>query len=79
MKKKKYDVLNALKGRIREEGYTYRTLSKETNISVDALSNKLNGYSLLDTKEIYLLVKTLKINPNEIIKYFFPQMLRNVS
>lgn len=75
MKKKKYDILNALKGRIREEGYTYRSLSEKAGISLDALNNKINGYSLLDTKDISILVEILNIDPKDIIKYFFPKLL----
>ena len=79
MKKKSYEVLNALKGKIREENEHYRSLSLKIGISVNALNNKLNGYSVFDTKEVSILVETLNINPNDIIKYFFPQMLRNVA
>ena len=77
MKKRNYDILNALKGKIREENKNYRSLSKETGISVNALNNKLNGYSVFDMREISIIVEKLNIEPDEIIKYFFPQMLRN--
>ena len=79
MKKKKYEVLNALKGKIREENEHYRSLSLKTRMSVNALNNKLNGYSVFDTKEVSTLIEHLNINPNDIIKYFFPQVLRNVA
>lgn len=79
MKKRNYEVLNALKGRIREENKNYRSLSKETGISVNALNNKLNGYSVFDMREVSIMVEKLNIQPNEIIKYFFPQILRNVT
>ena len=79
MKKRKYEVLNALKGRIREENKNYRSLSKETGISVNALNNKLNGYSVFDMKEVSIVIDKLNIQPNEIIKYFFPQILRNAT
>lgn len=75
--KRKYEVLNSLKGKIREENENYRSLSKKTGISVNALNNKLNGYSVFDMREVSIIVEMLNINPNEIIKYFFPQMLRN--
>ncbi|MDU4480267.1 DUF739 family protein [Clostridium sp.] len=77
MKKRNYEILNALKGKIREENKNYRSLSKETGISVNALNNKLNGYSVFDMREISIIVEKLNIEPDEIIKYFFPQMLRN--
>lgn len=79
MKKKNYEVLNALKGKIKEEQKNYRSLSKETGISVNALNNKLNGYSVFDMKEVSIVVEKLNIQPNEIIRYFFPQMLRNAT
>lgn len=77
--KRKYEVLNSLKGKIREENENYRSLSKKTGISVNALNNKLNGYSVFDMREVSIIVEMLNINPNEIIKYFFPQMLRNAT
>lgn len=79
MKKRNYEVLNALKGKIREENKNYRSLSKETGISVNALNNKLNGYSVFDMREVSIVVEKLNIQPNDIIKYFFPQMLRNAT
>lgn len=79
MKKRNYEVLNALKGKIREENENYRSLSKETGISVNALNNKLNGYSVFDMREVSIMVEKLNIQPNDIIKYFFPQMLRNAT
>ena len=77
--KRKYEVLNTLKGKIREENENYRSLSKKTGISVNALNNKLNGYSVFDMREVSIIVDKLNIKPNEIIKYFFPQMLRNAT
>lgn len=78
MKTRKYVELVKLKGLMREKKMSYRKLSKETKISVDALNNKINGYSLLNTEEIDKIVSVLEISPDNIIKYFFPQMLRNV-
>jgi lambda repressor-like predicted transcriptional regulator len=77
--KRKYEVLNTLKGKIREENENYRSLSKKTGISVNALNNKLNGYSVFDMREVSIIVDKLNIKPNEIIKYFFSQMLRNAT
>lgn len=77
MKNRNYEVLNALKGKIREENKNYRSLSRETGISVNALNNKLNGYSVFDMREVSIMVEKLNIQPNDIIKYFFPQILRN--
>lgn len=79
MKTKNYVVLNSLKGRIREKNENYRSLSKKTGISVNALNNKLNGYSVFDTQEVFAIVECLDIQPNDIIKYFFPQILQNAT
>lgn len=78
-KTKRYEELNELKGKMRSEGYTYRKLSEETGISVDAINNKLNGYSILDVDDVELIAKALNIKADEIILYFFPKMLRNVA
>lgn len=77
MKNRKYTVLNSLKIKIREEEENYRSLSRKTGISVNALNNKLNGYSTFNIDEVYKLVECLNINPKDIIVYFFPQVLRN--
>lgn len=61
MKKRNYEILNALKGKIREENKNYRSLSKETGISVNSLNNKLNGYSVFDMREISIIVEKLNI------------------
>ena len=79
MKTRRYFELVKLKGLMGEKKISYRKLSKETKISVDALNNKINGYSLLNAEEIYKIVDVLEISPDNIITYFFPQMLRNVS
>lgn len=79
MKVKKYSELRALKGKMREENKTYRLLSQETGMSVDAINNKLNGYSPIDSDDVELFVKALNIEPSNIILYFFPQMLRNAT
>lgn len=79
MKKRNYEVLNALKGKIKEENENYRSLSEKTGISLNALNNKLNGYSVFNMQEVSVIVEKLNIEPNDIIKYFFPQLLRNVT
>lgn len=76
---KRYEELKALKGKMRSEGFTYRKLSEETGISVDAINNKLNGYSVMDADDVELMAKALNIPANEILLYFFPQMLRNAA
>ena len=78
-KVKRYEELKALKGKMRSEGFTYRKLSEETGISVDAINNKLNGYSVMDADDVELMVKALNIPANEILLYFFPRTLRNAA
>jgi len=77
MKKRKYPELTALKGKLREEKKTYRELSKEVNISLNALNDKLNGYSVLNIDEVNQIVEALGIEKEEMLRYFFPHMLRN--
>lgn len=79
MKKKKYFELLSLKGLLCEKKFSYRKLAGEIGMSVDALNNKINGYSIFDTEEVHKIVNTLEIDPNDIVKYFFPSMLRNVT
>lgn len=79
MKNRKYEILNSLKGKIKEECLSYREVSTKSGISLTAFNNKINGYSVFDTDEVSALVEILNIEPNDIIKYFFPQILRNVA
>ena len=79
MKMQKYPELNALKGRIREKKKTYQLLSKKMGLSKNTLNDKINGYSVFNTDEVSFLVRELEISDNEILRYFFPHMLRNVT
>lgn len=79
MKCKKYEELNALKGLITEKKYTYRKLSQKANISLNAFNSKINGYTVFNTDELSRIVAILEITPNDILKYFFPSMLRNAT
>lgn len=76
-KKRKYPVLLAIKGKIREEGTTYKKVAKEMGIETTTLNNKINGYTEFTTSEIHRLVDILNIPEDMIIKYFFPEMFRN--
>lgn len=78
MKPRRYPELTALKGLMREKAFTYRGLAREIEVSVNALNNKINGYSSLNTEEIIKLIDILAINPEEINRYFFPGLLRKV-
>lgn len=74
----KYIELNALKGLLREKKITYRELSKKTGISLNALFCKINGKSLFNTDEIIKVCNATGIEGDDVVKYFFPRMLRNV-
>lgn len=78
LKKPRYPVLVELKGKIREKGMTYRSLAPKIGMSYNTLSDKLNGHYAFDIEEINRIVVELDIKPNEIVRYFFPHMLRNV-
>lgn len=66
----KYPELNVLKGKIREKGETYRSMSEKTGIPLNTFSNKLNGYSLFDITEVISICSVLDIPPEQI-PYFF--------
>jgi hypothetical protein len=62
---------SALRGRIREKGYTQQSLAEATNISMTQLSAKLNGRFPFKQTDIQVLSRTLDIQPAEIGRYFF--------
>ena len=74
---KRYEELNALKGKLREEGISYRALSADVKISLNALNAKLNGDSVFNTDEVERVAKRANISPEDFIRYFFPRLLRN--
>lgn len=69
-KDKKYPTLNKIKGRITERGESYRSVSQKTGISLNSLSNKINGYSLFDLNEAANICAVLDIPQNEIANFF---------
>lgn len=78
MKKSRYPVLVELKGRIREKGMTYRSLAPKIGMSYNTLCDKLNGHLAFDTDEINRIVAELNIKPNEIVRYFFPNIMEKL-
>lgn len=72
--KKSAVELNELKGRIRAEGYTLRTLAPELSTTAATLSQKNNGISDYTATEIALLCDILNIPAEKIGIYFFPHM-----
>ncbi|WP_245570834.1 DUF739 family protein [Anaerovorax odorimutans] len=79
MKMRLYPELKALKGKIREEGESYRSLSIKIPMGSNTLSDKINGFALFNSDEIYRVSELLNIQPEEIIRYFFPSMIRNAT
>lgn len=71
-----HNELNELKGKIRAEGYSYRTLSPLVQMAPATLCLKTNGKADFTATEICRLCETLNIEASEISKIFFPQMFR---
>lgn len=69
-KEKRYPTLYKIKGRVKEKGETYRTLSEKADINLNTLSDKINGYSLFDIEEVGRICVVLAI-PGEQIANFF--------
>ena len=70
MKKQKHPELNRLKGRIREKGESYRSMSDKTGIALNNFSDKLNGYSIFNIAQVLDVCRILDIAPKDI-PYFF--------
>lgn len=77
MVKNKYPELLKLKGKIVAEGYDIKGIAKEMGLSYNAFRNKLRGVTSFTLDEIYDLVEILNIEEDEIITYFFEDVMRN--
>lgn len=75
----KYTPLNALKGLLKEKGYTYRKMAGIIGTAANTFSDKLNGFGLFDALEIDKMADVLGVDPKDIKKYFFPTKLRNAT
>lgn len=62
--------LNKLKGRIREKGETYRSISEKIGMGASTLNNKLNGYSAFNVDEAIKICNALNIEYVEIPIFF---------
>lgn len=60
-----------LKGILVEKGHTYADVAKALNISVTAVSNKMNGHSTFDVPEANELCKWLDLDATTKIEIFF--------
>lgn len=76
-KTKKYQELNALKGKMRSEKETVRTMASCLGITPSTFCLKINGISEFTCSEIHEICKILAIGPNDIVEYFFPSMFRD--
>jgi len=79
MKKQKFKEMKALKGKIRECGMTYRSISPEIPMTPATLSNKLNGYAVFNSSEIQEIARLLNIDKREYGRFFFPDSMRNAT
>ena len=70
MKKRKYAELRELKKFLKKKNFSYKMLSDELGISIDAINNKLNGYTLLNINEMKHMVTLFNMKPVDINKYF---------
>ncbi len=70
MKERKYVELSELKEFLKKKKCSYRRLSYELGISIDAVNNKLNGYTLLNINEIKRIVILFNIKPTEVDRLF---------
>lgn len=73
--KQRYPTLAKLKGKLREKRYTYKMLSEEICLGIDAICRKINGQWTFSTDEIERICKILRIPAEEIPEYFFPGLL----
>ena len=71
MKKQKAPELKELKKLLHRKNISYKHLSKRLNISVDAVNNKLNGYTLFNSIEILKISQFLNIEKGNIFKFFW--------
>ena len=62
--------MRELKKFLKKKNISYKKLSDELGISIDAINNKLNGYTLLNINEMKHMVKLFNMEPVDINKYF---------
>lgn len=74
--KKRYHELKALKGKMRSEGQTTKTMANFLDIAPNTFNLKINGISEFTCSEIGEICKILVIKPKDIVEYFFPSMFR---
>lgn len=78
-KVRRYEELNALKGRIREQKASYRKIADNLGMGTATFSDKINGFYVFDASEIEKICDELDITAEQVSKFFFPRMFRNVA
>ena len=64
-----------LLGRIRECGFTHKSLAKTLGISASTLSAKVNNKNVFTATEIASICRTLNIAKHDIDEYFFVEIV----
>lgn len=70
-----YMELKELKTLLFNQKKTYREIASRLNMGTNTFSNKLNGKTSFTVREIEKLVEILNLSPDDIVKYFFPNLL----
>lgn len=74
--KKRYQELRALKGKMRSEGQTTKSMADFIGIATNTFSLKINGISEFTCSEIGIICNVLGIKPEDMVEFFFPSMFR---
>ena len=62
-----------LKAKIMEKGMNIQSLSKEMQLSANALSNKINNKKDFKVSEIWTIKDLFQLSNNDIISIFFAE------
>lgn len=69
-RRKQGKELSKLKGKIREEGKSYRYIAEKIGVSLSTFNNRMNGVSLFDIIEASKVAVILNIPPEDIPIFF---------
>ena len=70
MRISKYTDKIALKKLAKRKRITYRKIAEITGMSLNAINNKMNGYTDITVTEAKLFMSALSIKAEEMAKYF---------
>lgn len=73
--------LEDFKAFLRFKNISYKELSNVLKVTISTVSDKINNRNnrQFEQHELFKLIEHLRLNNDEIVKYFFPENLRNVS